>query len=163
MSTLSKARELLAEIDKQIQDTQRGLKSLQSQRKEIAKLVKSLSGGTTSPARARRSTRRGKRTDWNQVIARFKGSFTLDDLSKASGKAKGTVNQAVQIMKKAGKIKPTGKRGEYKRISGAAAPKAKKAAPKPKPKKSTKAKRQSKPKAAAAPQAPQESSSGASA
>src|SRR3989338_413483 len=70
--------------------------------------------------------RPGKETqpNWEKVIASFKGSFSIDDLSKASKKAKGTVNQAIQNLKKAKKIKPTGKRGEYQRVGAVAKPKA---------------------------------------
>ncbi|MBI4167598.1 MAG: hypothetical protein HY515_01435 [Candidatus Aenigmarchaeota archaeon] len=123
MPALDKARELLSEIDSQIADAQKSLKELSAQRKTIAKLVSTLGGtGRSTSKRGRpKGKARGKRTDWNKVVASFKGSFSIDDLVKASKKAKGTVNQAIQNLKNAGKIKSTGNRGEYQRAGVASA------------------------------------------
>ena len=146
MTTATKAKELLSEIDRQIADAQRSLKVLQSERKGVARLVSLLSGGRSvgRPRGAGVGAKR-TRTNWDKVIASFKGAFSIDDLAKASKKAKGTVNQAIQNLKKAGKIKPTGKRGEYQRagaVTKAAKPKAptKKKAVKPKAKSAPKKK-----------------------
>src|SRR3990167_10562160 len=120
MSTQEKAKSLLSELDAQIAETERSLKTLRSQQKEVSRLVRSLGGSASrGPGRPRGRASR-TRTDWNKVIGSFKGAFTIDDLAKASGKAKGTVNQAIQNLKKARKIKPTGKRGEYQRVGAAA-------------------------------------------
>lgn len=121
MSTMTKAKELLSEIDSQIGALERDLKGLRSQRGEIARLVKRLGAGGASPragapARADRRGRRGKRTDWGQVLAAMGKTFSLGDLAKASGKSKLTVSQAVQKMKKDKKIAATGKRAVYKKV-----------------------------------------------
>ena len=160
LSTQSKAKELLSEIDAQISGIERSLKGLQAQRKEVAKLVKSLSGSSPTGARRGRPAGKRTRTNWDRVIASFKGSFSIDDLAKASKKSKGTVNQAIQNLKKAKKIKPTGKRGEYQRVGAVAKPKIvkkktakKKAVTKPQTKKKVQAKK-------ATPKAPQPASGG---
>lgn len=137
MPALNKAKELLSEIDSQIADAQKSLKELTNQRKAIAKLVSSLGvavGRNTSKRGRPKGKARGKRTDWNKIIASFKGSFSIDDLAKASKKAKGNVNQAIQNLKNAGKIKSTGKRGEYQK----AGPVAKSSRPKDAKKKAAK-------------------------
>lgn len=118
MPALDKAKELLSEIDTQIADAQKSLKELTTQRKAIAKLVSTLGvavGRNTSKRGRPKGKVRGKKTDWNKVIASFKRPFSIDDLVKASKKSKPTVNQAIQNLKKAGKIKSTGKRGEYQK------------------------------------------------
>ena len=124
MSTHSKAKELLSEIDTQIVGIEKSLKGLQSQRKDAARLVKSLGGSSSTGARRGRPAGKRTRTNWDKVIASFRGSFSIDDLAKASKKAKGTGNQAIQNLKKAKKIKSTGKRGEYQRVGAVAKPKA---------------------------------------
>lgn len=130
MNTLTKAKELLSEIDSQIKELQVQLKGLTRQRSDVAVLVKSLGGSSAGVSRRGRPAGKRTRTDWDKVIASFKGSFSIDDLAKASKKSKGTVNQAIQNLKKAKKIKPTGKRGEYQRI-GASPAKAKGTTKKP--------------------------------
>lgn len=116
LSIQSKAKELLSEIDTHIADVKRALKYLRAQRKVAAKFVSSLGESSSGVDRRSRPTQKRSRTNWDKVIARFKGSFSIDDLAKASGKAKGTVNQAIQNLKKAKKIKSTGRRGEYQRV-----------------------------------------------
>ena len=136
MGTQDKARSLLSEIETQIAETERSLKTLRSQQKEVSRLIRSLGGSASrGPGRPRGRASR-TRTDWNKVIGSFKGAFTIDDLAKASRKAKGTVNQAIQNLKKARKIKPTGKRGEYQRagVASKTAKKKGKASSKPKKK-----------------------------
>lgn len=139
METVIKAKELLKEIDRQIAEAEKNLKTLKANRKEISKVVAMLSGKTAGKRHIRKAVKHkakgrrgrakrkvakkkaagGKRTNWNQVISKFKKPFTLDDLVKVSKKSKGTVNQAVQVLKKAGKIVSTGKRGEYQRAGAA--------------------------------------------
>ncbi len=124
MTPLATAKELLAGIDKEIAELQKTLEVLKEQRKPIAKLVQNLAKGAPARGRGRPAAKRAakvpkgasKRTNWDKVLAKFEGTFTLDDLAKASRKKKGTVAQAVQNMKKAKKIAPTGKRGEYKKL-----------------------------------------------
>lgn len=123
MDTAQKAKELLTEIDRQIADSEKSLKTLRAQRSGITKLVNILGAKAGRPRGMRgrpRGTGKRTRTDWNKVIASFKGAFSIDDLAKASKKSKGTVNQAIQNLKKAGKIKSTGKRGQYQRAGAAA-------------------------------------------
>lgn len=118
MSTSTKARELLSEIDSQIGALARDLKNLRAQRGEVAKLAKRLgaSGGGVKAKAGKRGRRRGKRTNWGQVLASMGSSFSLNDLAKASGKNKLTVSQAVQKMKKEKKIAATAKRAVYKKV-----------------------------------------------
>ncbi|MBI3126378.1 MAG: hypothetical protein HYZ11_02095 [Candidatus Tectomicrobia bacterium] len=119
MSTLTKAKELLTEIDSQINSLSRELKTMRAQRSDAARMVKRLGsvdgGGRRGPKAGGRRGPRGKRTNWNQVLASMSGTFSLNDLSKASGKSKLTVSQAVQKMKKEKKIAATAKRGVYKK------------------------------------------------
>ncbi|MEK6710874.1 MAG: hypothetical protein AABZ64_09875 [Nitrospinota bacterium] len=118
MSALSKAKELLSEVDSQIGSLDRELRNLRGQRGEIAKLVKRLgAGGGSVKAKAGKRGRRGKRTDWGQVLASMGATFSLGDLAKASGKSKLTVSQAVQKMKKEKKIAATATRAVYKKKS----------------------------------------------
>lgn len=124
------------------------LKALQSQRRDAANLVKSLGGSASNAGKRGRPAGKRTRTNWDQVIASFKGSFSIDDLAKASKKAKGTVNQAIQNLKKAKKIKSTGKRGEYQRVVVSAV----------KPKASKKKTARTKSKAKASPKAKQSKS-----
>lgn len=141
MSTQSKAKELLSEIDARIRDVERSLKSLHANRKDAAKLVKSLGGSASNAGRRGRPAGKRTRTNWDKVIASFKGSFSIDDLAKASSKAKGTVNQAIQNLKKAKKIRSTGKRGEYQRVGVALKAAKSKSKSAPKSKATSKAKR----------------------
>ena len=134
MGTLDKAKSLLSELDAQIAETERSLKTLRSQQKEVSRLVRTLCGSASRGAGRPRGGASRTRTDWNKVIGSFRGAFTIDDLAKASRKAKGTVNQAIQNLKKARKIKPTGKRGEYQRAGAASKTSKKKAKASPKKK-----------------------------
>ena len=119
MSTLAKAKDLLSEIDSRIGSLSRELKTLRSQRNDVARMVKRLGSADGASRRGPkvggRRGRRGKRTNWGQVLASMGSSFSLNDLSKASGKSKLTVSQAVQKMKKEKKIAATSKRGVYKK------------------------------------------------
>ena len=152
MDTLAKARDLLGGIEDRIAELLRELKELRAHRREISKVVNRLGGRAGARGRrrgpgrppgkrraaakargkvsrkkvAKKKVRRSKRTNWQAVVARLGATFTLDDLSRASGKKKPTVNQAVQKLKKTKVIASTGKRGEYKRVKKAATAKAKK-------------------------------------
>jgi hypothetical protein len=120
MSTLAKAKELLSEIDSQISSFTRDLRNLRAQRTDVARMVKRLGSSDSmmrrgAKAGAGRRGRRGKRTNWGQVLTSMGSTFSLNDLAKASGKNKLTVSQAVQKMKKEKKIAATAKRGVYKK------------------------------------------------